>query len=56
MNVHIAIDQSALARKAMAGDKREAMRSGVVRRAQTFRTTKGKGSYRRRSKYTIKES
>lgn len=52
--ITIAIDQSALVRKQVADEKRAAMASGVVRRAQTFRTTKGKGSYRRRPKHDIK--
>lgn len=51
MNITISVDQAALARKAMADEKREAMRNGVVRRAQTFRTSKGKGSYTRKTKH-----
>lgn len=47
------IDQREIARRTIAGEKREAMRSGVVHRAQTFRARKGAGSYRRKAKYPI---
>ena len=49
--ITITVDAGKIARKAMADDKREAMRAGVVRKAQTFRARKGAGSYRRRQKY-----
>lgn len=54
MKITVRIDQRTIARRAIADEQREAMRSGVVRRAQTFRARKGAGSYRRRDKYPIK--
>lgn len=48
---HESTFQRALVRKRLATEKREAMRAGVVRKAQTFRAAKGKGSYRRKTKH-----
>jgi stalled ribosome alternative rescue factor ArfA len=47
----IRIDQAAIVRRVIAAEKRDAMRSGVVQRAQTFRPKKGRGAYRRRTKH-----
>lgn len=47
----IRIDHAAIVRRVIAAEKRDAMRSGVVQRAQTFRPKKGKGAYRRRTKH-----
>ena len=49
--ITVRVDPRTVAKRAAADDKREAMQSGVVRRAQTFRAAKGAGSYRRRGKY-----
>lgn len=51
--ITISVDQRTIAKRVEADAKRDAMRSGVVRRAQTFRARKGAGSYRRRGKYPI---
>lgn len=52
--ITVSVDQRTVARRAEAQAKRDAMRSGVVHRAQTFRARKGAGSYRRREKHAIK--
>lgn len=46
-------DQIRVLKRAGAEDRREAMRSGVHLRAQTFRAKKGKGSYTRKQKHRV---
>lgn len=48
--VKVTVDQRAVLARTTANDKRDAMRAGVVLRAQTFRSGK---EYRRRDKHRV---
>ncbi len=51
MKFTIVLDARAVAARRLATDKRDAMRDGVVLKAQTHRARKGKGSYSRTTKH-----